>query len=266
MTGLMLGFSDFSLSQIADNFAYTDHEKIEYNIYYNWGFIWLEAAEAYFKTDIKNDGGTDYLYLEGFGKTLPAYDWFYKVTGTYISWVVKENLKPHKHFRETHEPGFDLHNQYSFNHLRSEVYSTTQNTKRPLQQDTVQLNPDAFDILTATYFVRNLDYGKMKINDTVPVTVLLDNEYFDIFIRYLGKEIIEDKQDRIWKCMKFSALLVEGTIFTGGEDMTVWVTDDGNKIPVMVEAKILVGSVKAYLNQWSGTKYPMVFAKSIGQK
>ena len=26
--------------------------------------------------------------------------------------------------------------------------------------------------------------------------------------------------------IKFSVLLVEGTIFKGGEDMTVWVTDD----------------------------------------
>jgi len=40
---------------------------------------------------------------------------------------------------------------------------------------------------------------------------------------------------------------VEGTIFRGGEDMLVWVSTDNRKIPIVVEAKILVGSVKAYL-------------------
>ena len=54
-----------------------------------------------------------------------------------------------------------------------------------------------------------------------------------------------------------SALLVEGTIFTGGEDLVVWVTDDQNKIPIMAEAKILIGSVKAYLMGYEGLKYKM---------
>jgi len=40
---------------------------------------------------------------------------------------------------------------------------------------------------------------------------------------------------------------VAGTIFKGGEDLVVWVTDDNYRIPVLVEAKILVGSVKAVL-------------------
>jgi len=51
--------------------------------------------------------------------------------------------------------------------------------------------------------------------------------------------------------------LVDGTIFKGGEGMTVWVTDDKNKIPVMVEAQILVGSVKAILTNATGLRYPL---------
>ena len=52
-------------------------------------------------------------------------------------------------------------------------------------------------------------------------------------------------------------MLVEGTIFKGGEDLFVWVTDDMNKIPILVEAKILVGSVKAVLSGMEGLKYPV---------
>jgi hypothetical protein len=49
-------------------------------------------------------------------------------------------------------------------------------------------------------------------------------------------------------------MLVEGTIFKGGEDLMVWVTNDENKVPVMVEAKILIGSVKAYLTGYENLK------------
>ena len=50
-----------------------------------------------------------------------------------------------------------------------------------------------------------------------------------------------------YNTIRFSIQLVEGTVFKEGEDLILWVTDDKNHIPVMVEAKIIVGSVKALL-------------------
>jgi hypothetical protein len=51
--------------------------------------------------------------------------------------------------------------------------------------------------------------------------------------------------------------LVAGTIFDKNSDMTVWVTDDKNRVPVLVEAKILVGYVKALLLTTEGLRYPL---------
>ena len=36
--------------------------------------------------------------------------------------------------------------------------------------------------------------------------------------------------------------------------MTVWVSDDDNKIPIRVKAKIMVGSVKVDITTYSGLK------------
>ena len=41
------------------------------------------------------------------------------------------------------------------------------------------------------------------------------------------------------------------------EDVVVWVTDDDNRIPVYIEAKILVGTVKAYLKETKGLRNPV---------
>ena len=37
--------------------------------------------------------------------------------------------------------------------------------------------------------------------------------------------------------------------------MTVWITDDENKVPVLIEAKILVGSIKAIINEMEGIRH-----------
>ena len=87
--------------------------------------------------------------------------------------------------------------------------------------------------------------------------MVVDGEIHDIYIRYLGKETIKNRDGRTFKCLKFSPLLVEGTIFESGEDMTVWVTDDANRIPIIVEAKILIGSVKAVFVDAINTRHPI---------
>ena len=75
----------------------------------------------------------------------------------------------------------------------------------------------------------------------------IDNEVFNLYIRHLGRDTITLHGGKTYSTFKFSAMLVKGTIFKGGEDLFVWVTDDKFHIPVLVEAKILVGSVKAIL-------------------
>ena len=42
--------------------------------------------------------------------------------------------------------------------------------------------------------------------------------------------------------------------FKGGENMKIWLSKDEYRLPLMVEAKILVGSVKAILDR-SASKY-----------
>lgn len=43
--------------------------------------------------------------------------------------------------------------------------------------------------------------------------------------------------------MKFKASLIAGQVFNGDEDLTIWVTDDDNRIPVYAESPIRVGRV-----------------------
>lgn len=87
--------------------------------------------------------------------------------------------------------------------------------------------------------------------------MLVDGEIHNLYIRYLGIETIKTREGRRFRCLKFKPLLVEGTIFKSGEDMTVWVTDDKNRLPIIVEAKVLIGSVKAIFADAEGLRHPI---------
>jgi Protein of unknown function (DUF3108) len=231
--------------------------KITYNAVYNWGFIWLKAGIVEFSVNETSYFNEPSYHLIAAGVTLPSYDWLFKVRDYYQSYTQRENLSPLFFSRNTYEGGYQVNNRFEFNYTDSTIYTKTKNTNKPYSEDTLTIKKKTYDVLSAVYLIRNIDFTQYSINDTIPVSVIIDNEIFDLYIRYLGKEIIKTHDKRKFNTLKFSALLVEGTIFKGGEDLFVWVTDDLNRIPILVEAKILIGSIKATLKKTENLKFPL---------
>ncbi len=223
-------------------------EEITHHVYYNWGIIWVKAGWVTFKVHSKKYNGRDVYFFDSYGSSFKSYDWLFKVRDSYRTYLDKETLKPLWYHRKNYEGGFEADYKYLFDYNKKKIYSSTWNTERPHKDTVISMPKECFlDVLSLVYYCRSIDFSRLKKNQKVPLKAFLDNEFYDLYIRYRGKETITTKSGETYKCAKFSALLVEGTIFKGGEDLLIWVTDDDNRMPVMVEAKIVIGSVKSYL-------------------
>lgn len=232
-------------------------EVANYQAFYNWGFIWIHAGNVQFTTSEKDFKNESSYHFEASGTSLTNYDWLYKVRDKYQSYVNKETLLPAYFERNTYEGGYKAFEQYNFNYPQKKIIGIIENNDVPRTKDTLALSTCTFDVLSAIYFCRSLDFANLKINERMPITTIIDNKIYNLYFRFLGKETIENRDKKKYRCYKFSALMVEGTIFKGGEDIMVWVTDDENRVPILVEAKILIGSVKAYYTGATGLKYPV---------
>ncbi|MFL5762814.1 MAG: DUF3108 domain-containing protein [Bacteroidia bacterium] len=240
-----------------DNNTFKAGELCTYKIFYNWGAIWMEAGEASFGVGLENLAGRNVFHFVGLGATYPKYDWFHKVRDRYESFADTATLKPLRFKRDVKEGGTVTYDDYVFNQKRSKVYtSSTRGRKGPFL-DSLNITSCTNDVMTAIFYVRCLDFSKYKVRDTIPITFVLDGEIFPSYVRYLGKETIKTPALGKVRCIKFSPKLIEGTIFKGGEGMTVWVTDDENKMPVYVETPILVGTIKVYISKFVGLRNPV---------
>ena len=236
------------------NHAYKAGETITYKVAYNWGFIWVNAGEAIFKVRKARVRGKNAFHFFANGTSLKKWDWVYRVRDTYESFIDMDALRPLRFKRNTQEGKYIVNNAYEFDYEQGKIYTTTENSNKPASVDTIHLSPCTFDVLSMIYEARNIDYSQYQKNDKIPISLIIDGKIYDLYIRYLGKESLTTREKETYQCYKFKPLLVEGTLFSGGENMTVWVTDDSNRIPVLIEAKILVGSVKAYLSGTYGLK------------
>jgi hypothetical protein len=239
------------------NAAFKIGEKIEYEIVYSWGPVWVPAGKVDFEVSGSKYKDRPVYYFHSFGTSYKSYDWFYKVRDYFESYVDTSTLQTLWASRKSYEGGNEVFEDYTFNHNAKKLYATVQTSAIHKRSDTLNLATCLNDLNSAIYYARNIDFSKCKINDKVPFWVIIIDKTYPLYIRYLGKEVFTTRDNHKYNCIKFSSKLVEGTIFKGGEDLKVWVTDDENHIALQVEAKILVGSIKAVLKNAENLMTPL---------
>jgi hypothetical protein len=222
-------------------------ESLTFRVYYTLAGIYVSAGEATFNVSLERMNNKPVYHIVGDGKTFSFYDSFFKVRDRYESYIDTATLQPYKFIRNVYEGGYKKYQNVTFNQAANTAVSEEGVTKVP---NCIQ------DVLSALYYARNIDFNKYKVNDKIPFSMYLDNKVYNLYIRYLGKETIKTKYGK-FNAIKFKPLLIQGTIFEGGEKMTVWVTDDGNHIPVRVESPISVGSVKVDMMGNRNLRHPM---------
>lgn len=229
------------------NYATKNGEEITYTIYYALAGAHVNAGTTTFSNRLEKFNGKTVFHVMGTGSSNAKYDWIYKVRDRYESYIDTLTMQPLKFFRDVNEGSTKKTETVSFNNTSHTATNETGTYKVPA---CVQ------DVLSAFYYARNIDFDKYKKGDKIPFQMFLENQVYDLHIRYQGKEDVKTKYGK-FNAVKFKVLLIPGTIFKGGEEMTVWVSDDENHIPVRVESPIVVGSIKVYLSGYKDLRYPL---------
>jgi hypothetical protein len=210
--------------------------------------LYVNAGDAQFTVTPSKWEGEPALALTATGNSNRRYDWIFKVRDKYESIVDTKSLLPYFFSRSINEGSFHQKQTLSFNQKVNEV--TTQ------KGESFKTADCTFDVISIIYAARNLDFKNLQVNEKVYLSFFLDKELFPSYFKYLGKEVVQTKFGK-FKAIKIAPLLVKGTMFEGGERMTIWVTDDDNHIPIRIETPIIIGSIKVDMKSYEGLRHPL---------
>jgi hypothetical protein len=245
---LFSSFSLFAQTAVESNYAFQPQEKISYNVYYNVIGIYVNAGSATFTTSTERMQDQDVFHVIDEGATNPHYDWIFKVRDRYESYFTANDLQPVKFIRNINEGKYKKHEEITFDHETNTASTKSGMFKVP---ENVQ------DVISIMYYARNINYAQFKTDNKIPFTMFLDDKVYNMYIHFIGKETVKTKYGK-FNAIKLKPLLLKGSVFKGGEKMTIWVTDDANHIPVRVESPIIVGSVKIDLMHYENLKTPIM--------
>ncbi|MFC2114571.1 DUF3108 domain-containing protein [Bacteroidota bacterium] len=242
-------FSQNIPSKFSKNEAFTFGEKLNYKFKYTL-YINIPVGEITMevKPEPKILRGQKHFHLYGKGTTYRFYDLFFKVRDYYESYVDVKTFLPSASLRIIHEGDYNSSEYYIFDHKNNLV---TNNKKEKIKSGEFTQ-----EVLSAIYLARTFDYTKCKPGDSFMVNIFIDDSLYFAGVKYMGKTTVKTKNGS-YKCLILKPILIVDRVFKSDEDMTLWVTDDKNKIPVRIYTGISVGAINVELVSYSGIKNPL---------
>ncbi|MEL6971200.1 MAG: DUF3108 domain-containing protein [Bacteroidota bacterium] len=235
-----------------ENSVFSSGEEIVYKVYYNWNFVWMSAGEVTFR--VYDDD--DEYHLSARGRTYSSYDWFFSVRDNYDCYINKETLLPRLSIRDIQEGNYERYDRITYDQGANRVTSVKGRSRDDATPESFNLDGCMHDILSIMYYLRNVEVDNLRQGDEVPISIFFDRETYPLKVKYLGTEDrTKVKGMGRYKTHKFSPQLIAGEVFKEGDEMTVYVSQDENKIPVLIESPVSVGSVKVVLKSYKGLRH-----------
>jgi len=233
-----------------ENTAFARGEKLTFRVYYQSAITGkVTAGEASLEVKKKSVTQNDHVtyHIVGTGHSKGAFNFFFKVDDKFETFIDEESLIPWYFTRRTREGGYKKDDEVNFRQNQGLAVSRRAVTKIP---------ENTQDIMSVFYFARTLDLTDVQPGESFPLSFFLDDSLYVSKIVFLGREQVETEIGT-FNCLKFKPMVLKGKVFNEPYPMQLWVTDDLNRVPVLVQSAVIVGSVKMELIEYQGLKNPM---------
>lgn len=225
-----------------NNPAFTYGEELNYRVHY--GII--NAASIKFKVadQPKYVQGRPTYNITAYGRTYKSFDWAYRVRDHFETYLDSQSIAPLKYYKNVQEDNYKDIDLVYYNHEKEWLTGKKKSMEMPAYLQ---------DVVSSIFYARTLDFNSAYVGQVFPLNIYLDQEIYKLQFKYLGKETIKTDVGKV-RCIKLRPQLVVDRVFKDEDDMTIWVSDDANKIPVRVKADIYIGSLKVDLTDYSGLR------------
>jgi hypothetical protein len=248
---LLVPFISFGqLFNDTEDLPFQRGEYLKYRVYYDsWATAWLTAGYGIMEIDKEWSDvmGRQAYHITILGNSAGVFNMVYKVRDRFESYMDAEELYSLKFVRRTHEGKYKRNDDVTFDHANRKAYST---------RAVKDITPGVQDLVSSFYQMRAWDFDTAEVNDEYFMDFFLDDSLYHSKIVFLGRETVRTDLGT-FRCMKFKPQVAMGEIFQEPYPAEIWVTDDRNKVPILINSAVFIGSVKIELIEYKGLKWEL---------
>lgn len=234
------------------NMAFTAGEELTFKV--SFGFLDAAEAKMHISPKIYQTENRPTYKIDVYGQTLGVFKLF-KVNDNWGSYLDTANIIPYQSYRHIEEGKYRKHEKVLFDHQKKNAHVRLydRENKELVSIKDYKIPPNVQDIVSGFYLLRTMDLKKLKKGDMVTLTGFFDKEVYKLNLLFSGKEQLKTKIGN-FETFVFNPIIPKNKLFRGEQPVTVWVTDDANKIPIKIKAKLWVGSLDMEITEALGLR------------
>ena len=235
------------------NSAFTFGEELQFDVSYGW--INLAEAKLQIHRRVVNENSRPHYKIDAFGKTKGAATIFGRVNDNWGTHVDTSTLLPSLSYRYIEEGKYRKNEKVFFDQqnkkAKMELYDRENRNLKESKE--YKLPGQVQDLVSGFYYLRTMDLTNLKKGQSILITGFFDKEIYNLKLIYDGKEKLST-QVGDFDTFKFTPIMPSNKLFRGEHPVTIWVSDDQNKIPLKIKAKLMVGALNMDITKATGLR------------
>ena len=218
-----------------------------------------EVGEVVVATSLDTLAGKEVYRVYGNGRTLPFFRWFFDMNDTYNIWVDKATLRTQRFESDIKEDDYTFRSRYDYDWKARRVHTWSQRRQDTPREKSMTLTDASMDAVSLYFNLRSVDLASFRENEKRTLDMVLEDTIRHLRYRFIAREELKVPKMGKFDTMKFACTIgsSEEFSFTDGTEFMIWITNDENKIPVMLASPVRVGEIRAYIRRYEGLKHPL---------
>ncbi|MBR1732695.1 MAG: DUF3108 domain-containing protein [Alloprevotella sp.] len=240
----------------APNTAFQSGETLQYELYFNWKFVWVKVGSATWNITKSVYAGKPAYCTTLVTRGSKQADKYFTMRDKLTSYT-SLSLVPLFYQKDAHEGGAFRQEKvwYSYPSGQCALKMFYQRDQLEPKNSTYESKHCAFDMLSMMLRARSFDASAMKPGHRIPFLMAEGKRAEWRTLVYRGKKNFKmEGRTTTYRCLVFSYLEKEKG--REREIVTFYVTDDANHLPVRLDMNLKFGKAKAYLSGLSGVRNP----------
>lgn len=239
------------------NTAFSSGEQVNYDLYMNIAFFTARAGKGSLTVTEANYRGVNAYKTVMLLNTSGLAGSIYSVSDTLTSYTDKD-LRPLLFTKEAHEGDDHSVERQSYSYDGNSVKIRTYRMRNGKERfdEIIETDQCTYDYLSVIPYIRNMDYTGMKQGDKHHIRFISGKKSVNMYVNYLGTSTVRGNDGKKYDVINLSLTILDDAFENQKDALKASLTNDENRIPVIIETVLKKGSVKALLRDMSGVRHP----------
>ncbi|MBY0434976.1 MAG: DUF3108 domain-containing protein [Cyclobacteriaceae bacterium] len=238
---------------VTRNISYSAGEELEYRVHL--AFFTVGRGITRIDNKFHQINSRTCYKIDAFGKTSDWISWVAKFDDNWGAYIDTATQSTHVAYRKLKEGTYRRDELVYFDQEKNKAEVKVKNAETGVYEDpkVYDVPKNAKDLVGGFMFLRLIDFSRVNKGDTLTISGFLENASYNLRIIYMGKEVVNTKVGKI-QCLRIRPIMPANSLFDGENSIACWISDDLNKIPIKVQAKMFIGSAGLELVSFRGLR------------